>query len=223
MNTLEVVHASSRSPRWYAAWLAVVGLWLLWTLVSPAVSSPRGDPLRADIGSSGGGSTGLRPLFDLGRDLPRAQVGVRRGLDEQPCAWSAAERSFRCNPESYAFVGPYAGWASGRARACTWLHPLPGGATTVLRWADVVWRGRLQVELALLDDVGPGAEVHLQIWAGEQRIAEAQVASGREPFTLDQPVQLPTASHGPLRLEVEARDHAWRLACAQVRIVPEPR
>lgn len=211
METLELVPASSRSPRWYGVWLVIASLWLLWTLVSAWVP-PTVNPTLA-----------AAPLFSLERDLPRAQVGVRRGVDEQPCAWSATERSFRCGGESFAFVGPYAGWARGASQACTWLHPLPGGATTVLRWTDVPWRGQLQVELSLLDDVGPGAEVHLRLWAGEQALGDVQVASGREVGVLTQSLQLPQGGHGPLRLEVTAHDHGWRLACAQVRLMPESR
>lgn len=167
-----------------------------------ALSPPRDPPLPA--------------AFRLDDRLPQAKVTVRvPGQPERPCTWLPGDRVFSCAADSYAFVGPYAGFADGRALRCTWLHPQPGGATTILRWHDVALGDRVQARLALLDEVGPGAEVRVKVLASDQLVGTLTSTESREPALLDAPVP-PGPSRGELRLELTAADHAWRLACVDL-------
>jgi hypothetical protein len=154
--------------------------------------------------------------FLLDDKLAQAQVSVRApGLPERPCTWHPGDHLFSCAQDSYAFVGPYAGYANGRAVRCTWLHPQPGGATTILRWKDVALGNHVDARLALLDEVGPGAEVRVRLLATDQPIGTLTATESREPGTLDAAVP-PGPARGELRLELTAADHAWRLACVDL-------
>lgn len=165
-------------------------------------------------------------VFDLETALPDARVTLRPpGQPERPCPWNAAEHRHVCAPDEWGFVGPYAGYAGGQALRCVWVHPHAGGATTILRWPDVPIGSRVQGKLGLLNDVGPGAEVRLTVYAGEDRIATLATSESRELAKLDNDIAAGPA-RADLRVEVTATDHAWRLACAQVRLLgtrPEPK
>ncbi len=151
----------------------------------------------------------------------QAEVHVqRRGQPEQPCAWKKGDGLFQCAEDSYAFVSPYAGYAAGQAQTCTWLHPLPGGATTILRWPKTTIGNHLQMRLALLDEVGPGTPVQLKAFVDNRQVVAVSATEGRELGFAQ--ADLPTGpATSEFRLEIQAADNAWRLACAQVWMTGE--
>lgn len=151
--------------------------------------------------------------FHLDAALGAARATVRTpGQPERPCVWHPGDALFSCADDAYAFIGPYAGFVAGRAVRCTWLHPLPGGATTLLRWPDLALGDRVEGRVWLMEDVGPGAEVRVQVFAGGQPLGTMTTAESREPGILEAGVP-PGPARGELRLELTASDHAWRLAC----------
>jgi len=154
--------------------------------------------------------------FYLDTALSRARASVRApGQAERPCVWNARDKRFSCADDAYAFIGPYAGFAAGKAVRCTWLHPLPGGATTILRWSDLALGDRVEGRVSLMEEVGMGAEVRVQIFADAQALGTMTTAESRQPGHLEADVP-PGPARGELRLELTASDHAWRLACVDL-------
>jgi len=166
-------------------------------------------------------------VFRLDDQLARAEVSVRSGGTTRACAWHSGDKRFTCSQDPWSFVGPYAGQTDGRALRCTWMHPQAGGAVTVLRWPDVQLGDRVRGRLALLDDVGPGADVHLRVFADDHPLLDATTAESRAVAEFEAQVP-PGKPRAPLRVELSTADHAWRLACAELvmtgrRAPPPPR
>lgn len=154
--------------------------------------------------------------FHAEERLATATVAVRKaGSPELPCTWQPADGRWHCGAQDFAFVGPYAGLAAGKPMRCLWLHPHAGGATTIVRWADLSLGDHLEARLRLLDDVASGPPTRLQIFAGGQSLGTLTAQDGRDHPDLD--VDLPMGHlRGELRLEISATDNDWRLACAEV-------
>ncbi len=154
--------------------------------------------------------------FRLDAALSKARASVRTpGQPERACVWHPGDRLFSCADDAYAFIGPYAGFVAGKAVRCTWLHPLPGGSTTLLRWPDLALGDHVEGRVSLMEDVGPGAEVRVQVFAGDHPLGTMTTAESREPGHLEAEVP-PGPARGELRLELTASDHAWRLACVDL-------
>lgn len=193
----------------------VIGLWVvaaLAALVAALWLGPgRAAPPRAPT-----------VTFDLERDLPKAQVSVRRDGKDQPCTWSAGDQRFRCATDYWTFVGPYGGTSAGNARRCTWAHPVAPGATTILRWPDIAMGREVQASLGLVDDAPAGAAVQLQVLTGKTSILTLQSSDARD---LDQ--QTVPVPAGPdkaeLRIELRSADHTLRMACLDVRMTDQRR
>ena len=66
MHEPEPTPASPRTTGWYAGRIALASLWLVWTVASAWAGQRPALP---------------RTLFDLGQQLPSAQVAVRRGAE----------------------------------------------------------------------------------------------------------------------------------------------
>jgi hypothetical protein len=169
------------------------------------------------LASRGAAAEPLPPdrVFLLHRTLQRAQAAVRQDGQERPCVWHPGDRRFVCGPETWAFVGPYAGFAGGKPTRCVWAHPQPGGGAIVLRFADEVLGERVEGRVALLDEVGSGADVTLRVLAGGDEVGSATASEGREPARFDAKLP-PGPPRGELRIEVVAREHFWRHACIEV-------
>lgn len=209
MAYVKLNDSEARSPReagWrLPSWLlvAVLGTYAVASMALTGTAGPT-RPAAADN------------AFRLSDRLPSALVTVRTaGTPERPCKWHPGDRLFTCSDEGYAFVGPYAGFAAGRPLRCTWMHPLAGGSTTILRWPDVAFGDRVSGRVALLDDVGPGAEVRMQIVAAGQPIASVGAVESRQIGQFDDAIAA-GPPRGELRLELSASDHAWRLACVEL-------
>ena len=165
--------------------------------------------------------------FSLADNLATADASIRTAGTTRPCVWHRGDKRFTCAADPWAFVGPYAGQTDGRTLRCTWMHPQPGGAVTVLRWPNVALGERVRGRLALLDDVGPGADVHLRVFADDAQILDAVTSESRAVAEFDAPLP-PGRPMAPLRIELTTADHAWRLACAELvmtgqRAQPKPR
>ena len=165
--------------------------------------------------------------FELRDRLSGAQASIRTAGTTRACTWHSGDQRFSCADDPWAFIGPYAGQTDGRALRCTWMHPQPGGATTVLRWTDIAMGERVSGRLALMDDVGPGADVHLRVFADESPVLDAVTSESRAAAQFDSELP-PGGTRGNLRIELTTADHAWRLACAELvmtgqRRAPTPR
>ena len=193
-----------------AASLTPIGLWSMLALVATIAATW--------LSMRAGAEAPKLPdaTFRAEEHLGTATVAVRKpGSPDQPCAWQPKDGRWHCGAQDFAFVGPYAGLAAGKPMRCLWLHPHPGGATTVVRWADLNLGDHVEARLRLLDDVGTGPPTRLQIFAGGQSAGTLTAADGRDHPELD--VDLPTGrTRGELRLEITASDNDWRLACAEV-------
>jgi hypothetical protein len=176
---------------------AVLSLWLLFT---PAGRQP-------ELRASG---------FVLDQTLATAKVSIRRNGAETPCTWRAADKRWQCAPDSYAFVGPYAGIAAGKSLTGLWIHPLPG-ATTVLR-TKVPARGLLTAPLGLVDDAPPGTPLQVQLFLADKPIGTLRVTDGLQTDT--EALQMAVGKQAELRVEVSAPDHAWRLGVLDLSIAP---
>lgn len=154
--------------------------------------------------------------FRVEDHLSTAKVAIRRsGGGEDPCTWVEADGRWHCGAQDFAFVGPYVGLAAGKPMRCLWLHPHPGGATTVIRWPELNLGDHIEARLRLLDDVATGPVTTLQIFAGEQAVGSLSVTDGREHPDMDKDLTTGRGK-GELRLELTSPANDWRLACAEV-------
>lgn len=183
--------------------------WLLAALGALAGAAALGTPVSLAPRQS-------NAVFDLERDLPKADVSVRKGATSSPCTWQAGDQRFRCGDEPWAFVGPYAGTTAGHAWRCTWAHPVAAGATTVLRWPAIALGAELSARLGLVDAAPEGPPLRLKVWIDQDLVAELETRSSADLAE----VTKATAGRGPgeLRLELSASDHALRMACLDVRM-----
>lgn len=154
--------------------------------------------------------------FRAEEHLNTALVSVRKpGAADQPCTWQPADGRWVCGAQDFAFVGPYAGVAAGKAMRCLWLHPHAAGATTIVRWPELNLGDHIEARLRLLDDVANGPPTRLQVFAGGQPVGTLSANDGRDHADLD--ADLPTGRmRGELRLEISTSNNDWRLACAEV-------
>lgn len=153
--------------------------------------------------------------FEMRDRLSGAQAYIRTAGTTRACTWHSGDQRFTCADDPWAFIGPYAGQTDGRALRCTWMHPQAGGATTILRWNDIAMGERISGRLALMDDVGPGADVHLRVFVDESPVVDAVTPESRAAAQFDSELP-PGGTRGNLRVELTAADHAWRLACAEL-------
>ena len=153
--------------------------------------------------------------FLLSRALSRAAVSVRDGASQRPCTWHPGDRRFVCGDAPWAFVGPLAGFANGQPLRCVWVHPQPNGGNITLTLRDQPLGDRIEARLALLSEVGAGADVTLRVLADGVEVGTATSADGRTIATFDKPV-VAGAVRGDLTVEVLAREHFWRHACIEV-------
>ncbi|MFZ4577689.1 MAG: hypothetical protein ACOYOB_04755 [Myxococcota bacterium] len=158
-------------------------------------------------------------VFLLERELPKAavSVGLPGTSDERSCEWRPQDQRFVCGTEPWAFVGPLAGYAGGEALRCTWMHPLPGGATTILRFRDTGLGDKITGRLALLDEVGDGAEVSVRVFAAGTQVVQARVNQSRKPADLLGKIEA-GAPRGELRIELRSSDHHYRHACLALQM-----
>ena len=193
-----------------AASLTRVGLWSVLAIALALTT------LWLSTRGSGESPKSTEATFRAEQHLATATVSVRKpGSPDQPCTWQASDGRWHCGAQDFAFVGPYAGLAAGKPMRCLWLHPHAGGATTVVRWADLNLGDHVEARLRLLDDVASGPPTRLQIFAGGQSVGTLSAQDGRDHPELD--VDLPVGKlRGELRLEISAADNDWRLACAEV-------
>lgn len=193
-----------------AATAMPLGLWVVLTILFTIVAVVVQVKQRAET---------VKPpdaTFRAEEHLRAAQVTIRRpGGAEDACHYADEDARWHCGAQDFAFVGGYAGLAAGRPFRCLWLHPHPGGATTVLRWPDLSLGDHLEAHLRLLDDVAPGPPTRLQVFAAGQSLGTLTASDGREHPDLD--VDLHAGSgHGELRVEISAPSNDWRLACAEI-------
>ena len=193
-----------------AATVTPVGLWVALVLAFLVAALVIGPPKTVDAAKRADAA------FRADEHLATAKVSIKRaGGGEDPCTWDAGDGRWHCGAQDFAFVGPYAGLAGGRPERCLWLHPHPGGATTVVRWPDVNLGDHVEARLRLLDDVATGPATTLQVFAGGQLVGALTVTDGRDHPELDQDLTTGRGK-GELRLEISAPGNDWRLACASV-------
>ena len=154
--------------------------------------------------------------FVLQEAARTAKISVRKGGQETPCPYDASSRRWQCGKDSFAFVGPYAGFAAGEPLTGWWVHPMPG-ATTVARFSAPC-NGVLHATLGLVDDAPAGARLQAQINAGDQSVGIVGVSGPLQNGTLE--AVLDQGKSCALRVEVSAPDHAWRMAVLALSIDP---
>ena len=185
-------------PLWVA--LAIV----MWVLVTWLGGQP--PPLHAGLAT-----------FDLERDLAKATVQWGSGRSRVACPWSPEQRRFTCGAEPWGFVGPYGGHTAGKHRRCTWVHPLAGGAPTVLTWPKRPLGAHLFAAIGLVDEAGAGTPLQLQVFVAGTLVLTLQSTDARQLAERELPVP-PGPPDGELRLEVQSRDHTLRMGCIDVRM-----
>ncbi len=156
-------------------------------------------------------------VFDLERDLKKAELNVEKRGVTTPCSWQASDHRFRCGEDPWAFVGPYGGTTAGVARRCTWAHPVAAGSTTRLRWPDAAVGAELSATLGLVDGAPDGPPLRLKIWLDQDLVAELETRSSADLAAIAKPLEA-GAGQAELRLELSASDHALRMACVDVRM-----
>ncbi|MSP90850.1 MAG: hypothetical protein EXR79_03445 [Myxococcales bacterium] len=154
-------------------------------------------------------------VFLLSRALAAADVSVRDGSSTRPCKWHPGDRRFVCGDSPWAFVGAFGGYANGQPLKCVWAHPQPGGGNIIFTLRNQQFGSRVEARLALLNDVGAGAEVKLRVLADGVEVGAAATAEGRTVASFDQPIAA-GAGRGEFTVEVSAREHFWRHACVEV-------
>jgi hypothetical protein len=158
-------------------------------------------------------------VFVLERELPKAAVSVSvpGSTGERTCEWQLRDQRFVCGTEPWAFVGPLAGYAAGEAMRCTWMHPLPGGATTILRFRDTALGDLVTGRLALLDEVGDGADVTVRVFASGTQVVQAAVDRSRKPSDFHGNIEA-GPPRGELKIELRSSDHHYRHACLALQM-----
>lgn len=185
---------------------------LLWSLLAGGVTATAmwlaalQPPVRAGVAT-----------FDLERDLAKAQVHTGAASHASKCPWSAVQQRFVCGSEPWAFVGPYGGHTAGKARRCTWVHPLGGSVPVVLTWPKLVLGAHLSASVGLVDEAGGGTPLQLKVFVAGTALATVESSDARQLTEVD--VAVPSGPReGELRIEAQARDHSLRMACIDVRM-----
>lgn len=154
-------------------------------------------------------------IFDALPELHRAKASVRAGRKERGCTWLPDPGRFRCGREGWATIGPHAGRSGGKALHCLWMHPQAKGATTLLTWKSVAMGARVHARISLLKGAGDGKPVTLKVRVDERLLVSASTKDEWLRGEADAAI-FPGRSSATVRLEVEASNNRWRMACVEL-------
>lgn len=146
--------------------------------------------------------------------IDQAQVSTGTRGDRATCEPRPDEHRFVCGPQDWNWVGQHAGRSAGEALRCLWVHPLPKRARRTLVWQQAPIGAVLRARLALLAGSGDGAAVQVRVYLGDALIATLQAADEHTMGELERTLE-PGPAQEELRIEVDAADSRWRLACLQ--------
>ncbi len=196
-----------------AASIGLIAGLLVYALMALAWDGPPAAAQHDDSGPAPAVATAV--VFDAMTQLAGASATIKRRGPASPCTWLPTPGRFRCGTEAWAYVGPHAGRSGGRAVRCLWMHPQPGGATTVLRWDKVQVGANVHARAALLKGAGDGKAVSVRVLVDGRKVVSTSVKDEWRRGEADADVP-PGAREADVRIEVDAGDNRWRMVCVDV-------
>lgn len=120
-----------------------------------------------------------------------------------------------CTKHPWQWAGPFVDRFNGRAQRCIWAHPPHAPQHLELTWTAVALGDAVTVTVSLLERAGAGRPVNVRLFVDGQLLVRGSVSDPRAPAELSVAVA-PGRARADVRIEIDAPDNSWRLACVRL-------